>query len=73
MVGLIPYDYTVKALNPLEPIGSFGGRNFVLSKKNLPSTMTEPQSKLKTSKSKGGMKKFLNKLFISKIENYILN
>ncbi|CAL0301426.1 unnamed protein product [Lupinus luteus] len=55
------------ALNPLEPIGSFGGRNFVLCKKKLFSPTTEPQSKQKSSKSNGRLKKLLNKIFSIKI------
>ncbi|CAL0301429.1 unnamed protein product [Lupinus luteus] len=55
------------ALNPLEPIGSLGGRNFVLCKKKTFSPTTESQSKLKSSKSNGGLKKMLNKIFSNKI------
>ncbi|CAL0301428.1 unnamed protein product [Lupinus luteus] len=54
-------------LNPLESIGSFGGRNFVLSKKKLFSPTTEPQWKQKSSKSNGGLKKLINKIFRIKI------
>ncbi|CAL0301430.1 unnamed protein product [Lupinus luteus] len=55
------------ALNPLEPIGSYGARNFVLCKKKVCSTMTEPQSKLISQKSNGGWKAWLNKSFSFKV------
>ncbi|XP_057431457.1 uncharacterized protein At4g22758-like isoform X2 [Lotus japonicus] len=56
------------ALNPLEPIGSYGERNFVLCKKPVyhPSK-TEPQSELLSQKSSGGWKAWLNKSFGLKI------
>ncbi|RDX68118.1 Protein PTST, chloroplastic, partial [Mucuna pruriens] len=44
------------ALSPLEPIGSFGARNFVLCKKQVYSSNTGPQSELVSQKSSGGWK-----------------
>ncbi|XP_004503136.1 uncharacterized protein [Cicer arietinum] len=55
------------ALNPLEPIGSYEGRNFVLCKKQVHPSMKEPQSELRSQKSNGGWKAWLNKSFVSKI------
>ncbi|TKY47403.1 hypothetical protein E2542_SST29463 [Spatholobus suberectus] len=49
------------ALSPLEPIGSFGARNFVLCKKQVYSSKTAPQSELVSQKSSGGWKAWLNK------------
>jgi len=45
----------------LEPIGSFGVRNFVLCKKQVYSSKTAPQSELVSQKSSGGWKAWLNK------------
>ncbi|KAK7285255.1 hypothetical protein RJT34_20019 [Clitoria ternatea] len=55
------------ALSPLEPIGSFGARNFVLSKKQVNSSKAEPQSELVSQKSSGGWKAWLHKSFSLKI------
>ncbi|MED6207298.1 hypothetical protein PIB30_034397 [Stylosanthes scabra] len=54
------------ALNPLEAIGSYGMRNFVLCKKQDCSSKTQPQSELMISqKSNGGSgwKAWFNKSF----------
>ncbi|XP_061370236.1 uncharacterized protein At4g22758-like isoform X1 [Gastrolobium bilobum] len=55
------------ALNPLEPIGSYGVRNFVLCKKQVYSSKTAPESELISRKSSGGWKAWLNKSFSFKI------
>ncbi|XP_047164716.1 uncharacterized protein At4g22758-like [Vigna umbellata] len=49
------------AVSPLEAIGSFGVRNFVLCKKQVYSSKTVPQSELVSQKSSGGWKAWLNK------------
>ncbi|XP_019419833.1 PREDICTED: uncharacterized protein At4g22758-like isoform X2 [Lupinus angustifolius] len=64
---LYPANVGCDALNPLEPIGSYGARNFVLCKKKVFSTMTEPQSKLISQKKNGGWKAWLNKSFSFKV------
>jgi len=48
-------------VSPLEAIGSFGVRNFVLCKKQVYSSKTAPQSELVSQKSSGGWKAWLNK------------
>ncbi|KAK7305706.1 hypothetical protein VNO77_43616 [Canavalia gladiata] len=55
------------ALSPLEPIGSVGVRNFVLCKKQVYPSKTEPQSEVVSPKSSGGWKAWLNKSFGLKI------
>jgi len=55
------------ALNPLEPIGSYEARNFVLCKKQVNESNKEPQSEKISPKSKGGWKAWLNKSFSLKI------
>ncbi|KAL4349665.1 hypothetical protein AHAS_Ahas10G0064700 [Arachis hypogaea] len=42
------------ALNPLEAIGSYGVRNFVLCKKQVCSSKAEPNTELISQKSNGG-------------------
>ncbi|KAK2441873.1 hypothetical protein QL285_013114 [Trifolium repens] len=54
-------------LNPIEPIGSYEARNFVLCKKQEYLSKKEPQSELISSKSNGGWKAWLNKSFGLKI------
>ncbi|XP_020215438.1 uncharacterized protein At4g22758 isoform X1 [Cajanus cajan] len=59
------------ALSPLEPIGSFGARNFVLCKKQVYSSNTGSQSELVSQKSNGGgWKAWLNKSFGLKIVSH---
>lgn len=61
------------ALSPLEPIGSFGVRNFVLCKKQVySSSKAAPQSELASHKSSGGhgWKAWLNKSFGLKIVSH---
>ncbi|CAJ2640779.1 uncharacterized protein At4g22758-like [Trifolium pratense] len=55
------------ALNPMEPIGSYEARNFVLCKKQEYPSNKEPQSELISSKRNGGWKAWLNKSFSLKI------
>ncbi|XLT39075.1 hypothetical protein HN873_070367 [Arachis hypogaea] len=57
------------ALNPLEAIGSYGVRNFVLCKKQVCSSKAEPNTELISQKSNGGSgwKAWLNKSFGLKI------
>ncbi|XP_027336919.1 uncharacterized protein At4g22758-like [Abrus precatorius] len=58
------------ALSPLEPIGSFGVRNFVLCKKHVYPSKTEPQSELATPKNGSGWKAWFNKSFSFKIMSH---
>ncbi|KAI6670610.1 hypothetical protein NL676_005495 [Syzygium grande] len=55
------------ALNPSEAIGSQGGRNFVLCKKQLQPQMTEARSEMISRKRSGSWKAWLNKSFSFKI------
>ncbi|RYR35441.1 hypothetical protein Ahy_A10g050586 [Arachis hypogaea] len=57
------------ALNPLEAIGSYGVRNFVLCKKQVCSSKAEPNTELISQKSNGGngWKAWFNKSFGLKI------
>lgn len=55
------------ALNPMEPIGSYEVRNFVLCKKQMYLSRKESQSELISPKRKGGWKSWLNKSFSFKI------
>ncbi|KAJ4706919.1 Senescence-associated protein [Melia azedarach] len=54
------------ALNPSEAIGSCGGRNFLLCKKQLQPQMTEGRAKMITQKG-SGWKAWLNKSLSFKI------
>ncbi|KAL2333230.1 hypothetical protein Fmac_014443 [Flemingia macrophylla] len=60
------------ALSPLEPIGSFGARNFVLCKNQVYSSSNKgPSSELVSQKSNGGgWKAWLNKSFGLKIVSH---
>lgn len=55
------------ALSPLEPIGSYGARNFVLCKKQVYPPKAEAQSERMPQKASGGWKAWLNKSFSFKI------
>jgi len=61
------------ALNPLEPIGSYEARNFVLCKKQVNQSNKEPQSELVSPKSKSGWKAWLNKSLSFKILSHWLH
>ncbi|KAJ9172990.1 hypothetical protein P3X46_016169 [Hevea brasiliensis] len=54
------------ALNPWEPIGCGGGRNFVLCKKQREPQMTEGRSEM-IAKKASGWKAWLNKSFSFKV------
>lgn len=58
---------SLTALNPLEPIGSYGARNFVLCKKQVHPPKTQAQSERMAQKGSGGWKAWLNKSFSFKI------
>ncbi|XP_030536703.1 uncharacterized protein LOC115745342 [Rhodamnia argentea] len=55
------------ALIPSEAIGSQGGRNFVLCKKQIQPQMTEARSEMISRKRSGSWKAWLNKSFSFKI------
>ncbi|XP_010032694.2 uncharacterized protein At4g22758 [Eucalyptus grandis] len=55
------------ALNPSEAIGSQGGRNFVLCKKQIQPQMTEARAEMISRKRSGSWKAWLNKSFSFKI------
>ncbi|XP_030536699.1 uncharacterized protein At4g22758-like isoform X2 [Rhodamnia argentea] len=55
------------ALNPSEAIGSRGGRNFVLCKKQIQPQMTEARSEMISHKRSGSWKAWFNKSFSFKI------
>ncbi|CAL0308946.1 unnamed protein product [Lupinus luteus] len=67
---LYPANAACDALNPLEPIGSYGARNFVLCKKKVFSTKSEPLPKLISTKNNGGWKAWLNRSFSFKTISY---
>ncbi|KAK9271992.1 hypothetical protein L1049_002361 [Liquidambar formosana] len=58
------------ALNPLESIGSRGGRNFVLCKKQTHPTMTEGRPEIIGRKGSGSWKAWLNKSLSFKISSH---
>ncbi|GMY24680.1 hypothetical protein FCV25MIE_19922 [Fagus crenata] len=60
-------DVGFDALNPWESIGSCGGRNFLLSKKQRLPQMTEGRSEMIAEKGSGCWKAWLNKSFTKKI------
>ncbi|RYQ82972.1 hypothetical protein Ahy_B10g101580 [Arachis hypogaea] len=66
---LVFIETALTALNPLEAIGSYGVRNFVLCKKQVCSSKAEPNTELISQKSNGGSgwKAWLNKSFGLKI------
>ncbi|KAI4299585.1 hypothetical protein L6164_033030 [Bauhinia variegata] len=59
-----------EALNPLEPIGSYEARNFVLSKKQGCPPNTEGHSMVISRKGSGGWKAWLTKSFHCKISSH---
>ncbi|KAL4274594.1 hypothetical protein AHAS_Ahas20G0022800 [Arachis hypogaea] len=68
--GRLPIlETALTALNPLEAIGSYRVRNFVLCKKQVCSSKAEPNTELISQKSNGGSgwKAWLNKSFELKI------
>ncbi|XLT11716.1 hypothetical protein HN51_057406 [Arachis hypogaea] len=67
--GMDIYKTALTALNPLEAIGSYRVRNFVLCKKQVCSSKAEPNTELISQKSNGGSgwKAWLNKSFELKI------
>ncbi|KAE9591294.1 hypothetical protein Lalb_Chr20g0116971 [Lupinus albus] len=67
---LYPANVGCDALNPLEPIGSYGALNFVLCKKKVFSTKSEPLTKLISPKNNGGWKSWLNRSFSFKTISY---
>lgn len=58
------------ALNPSEAIGSRGGRNFVLCKKQIRPQMTEARSEMMSPKRSGSWKAWLNKSFSFKVVSH---
>ncbi|XP_057733744.1 uncharacterized protein At4g22758-like [Arachis stenosperma] len=74
LLGFDPTDFLLynawfDALNPLEAIGSYGVRNFVLCKKQVCSSKAERNTELISQKSNGssGWKAWFNKSFGLKI------
>ncbi|KAM7524291.1 hypothetical protein LguiA_014193 [Lonicera macranthoides] len=64
---LYPTNVGSEALNQSEAIGSSGGRNFVLCKKQSKPQMTEARSEMITRKRNSSWKAWLNKSFNLKI------
>ncbi|KAL6960849.1 hypothetical protein U1Q18_038612 [Sarracenia purpurea var. burkii] len=58
------------ALNPSESIGSSGGRNFLLCKKQKQPQMTEGRSEMISRKGSGSWKAWINKSFSFKISSH---
>lgn len=56
-----------EALDPTETVGSVGGRNFVLCKKQIHPQMTEARSEMISRKRSGSWKAWLNKSFSFKV------
>ncbi|PSS30627.1 hypothetical protein CEY00_Acc05913 [Actinidia chinensis var. chinensis] len=67
---LYPANAGSDALNPSEPIGSSGGRNFVLCKKQKQPQMTEARSEMISRKGTGSWKAWINKSFSFKISSH---
>ncbi|XP_057481919.1 uncharacterized protein At4g22758-like [Actinidia eriantha] len=64
---LYPVNAGSDALNPSESIGSNGGRNFVMCKKQKQPQMTEARSEMIARKGTGSWKAWINKSFAFKI------
>ena len=58
------------ALNPSESIGSNGGRNFVMCKKQKQPQMTEARSEMIARKGTGSWKAWIHKSFAFKISSH---
>lgn len=58
------------ALSPQETIGSNGGRNFVMCKKQINPQMTEGRSEIMARKGSGSFKAWLNKSLSFKISSH---